>query len=152
LLQITTGDFANPKVQALLKYHLEGMHANSPPGHVFALDWSGLQKPGITFYTLWVGDELLSCGALKDLGQGHGEIKSMRTAEAQLRKGAGERVLLHLIHEARRHCWHTLSLETGSGPAFEPALALYRKHGFKDGAAFSDYVKSDFSQFLHRSL
>jgi len=31
------------------------MHANSPPGHVFALDWSALQRPEISFYTLWEG-------------------------------------------------------------------------------------------------
>ncbi len=151
-MQITTGDFANPRVQALLKYHLEGMHANSPPGHVFALDWSGLQQRNISFYTIWDGEELLGCGALKDHGNGTVEIKSMRTAEARLRTGVGEAMLEHLIKEARRRCAGTISLETGSGPAFEPALALYRKHGFADGAAFGDYVKSDFSKFLHRKL
>lgn len=42
--------------------------------------------------------------------------------------------------------------ETGSGPAFDPALALYRKRGFVDGEAFSDYVRSPFNQFLHLTL
>jgi putative acetyltransferase len=45
-----------------------------------------------------------------------------------------------------------LSLETGSGPAFEPALALYRKRGFQHGEPFGDYVPSAFNQFLHLSL
>jgi putative acetyltransferase len=45
-----------------------------------------------------------------------------------------------------------LSLETGSGPAFDPALALYRKYGFVDGEAFSDYQPSAFNQFLHLQL
>jgi putative acetyltransferase len=45
-----------------------------------------------------------------------------------------------------------LSLETGSGEAFEPALALYRRRGFTDGPAFADYVASDFNQFLHLEL
>ena len=45
-----------------------------------------------------------------------------------------------------------LSLETGRGPAFEPALALYRKRGFTDGEAFGDYVRSEFNQFLHLEL
>ncbi len=48
------------------------------------------------------------------------------------------------------HC--RLSLETGSGPAFEPALALYRKRGFVDGEPFGEYVRSDFNQFLHLPL
>jgi hypothetical protein len=35
---IKPGDFDDDRVKALLTRHLEGMHANSPPGHVFALD------------------------------------------------------------------------------------------------------------------
>ena len=31
-----TCDFEDDRVKALLTRHLEGMHANSPPGHVFA--------------------------------------------------------------------------------------------------------------------
>jgi putative acetyltransferase len=151
-MEIQAGDFNHPAVQALLKRHLEGMHANSPPGHVFALDWSGLQKPEISFYALWDGDDLVGCGALKDLGDGTGEIKSMRTADGHLRKGVGERILLHIITQARARKHRRLSLETGSGSAFDAALALYRKHGFTSGSAFGDYVKSDFNQFLHLDL
>jgi len=73
-------------VKALLTRHLEGMYASSPPGHVFALDWSGLQKPEISFYALWEGEELLGVGALKELAPRAGEIKSMRTADAHLRR------------------------------------------------------------------
>jgi putative acetyltransferase len=152
MITISPGNFDDPQVQALLKRHLEGMHANSPPGHVFALDWSGLQKPGIEFYTLWEGDALMGCGALKDLGDGSGEIKSMRTADAHLRKGVAERVLLHIIAQARLQKLSWLKLETGSGKAFEPALRLYRKHGFVNGPAFADYEKSPFNQFLELRL
>jgi hypothetical protein len=45
-----------------------------------------------------------------------------------------------------------LSLETGSGPAFDAALALYRKRGFQTGGAFADYKASEFNQFLHLPL
>lgn len=149
---IELGDFNDDRVRALLTRHLEGMHANSPPGHVFALDWSGLQKPEISFYTLWEGQDLLGFGALKELEPQKGEIKSMRTADAHLRKGVAAKILEHIIAEARRRRYTSLSLETGSGPAFEPALALYRKHGFINGAAFGDYAKSRFNQFLHLDL
>jgi putative acetyltransferase len=149
---IRPGDFTDDRVQALLARHLEGMHATSPPGHVFALDWSELQKPEITFYALWDGEELLGVGALKEIGPRHGEIKSMRTSDAHLRRGVGAAILEHIIAEARRRGYLRLSLETGSGPAFEPALTLYRKYGFKDGAAFGGYEKSPFNQFLHLDL
>jgi putative acetyltransferase len=145
-------DFADARVRALLTRHLEGMHGNSPPGHVFALDWSGLQAPDISFYALWEGDDLLGFGALKALGPDAGEIKSMRTADAHLRRGAGAAILEHIIAEARGRGYTRLSLETGSGPAFEPALTLYRKYGFRDGEAFGGYEKSPFNQFLHLDL
>ena len=149
---IEAADFDDQRVRALLTRHLEGMHANSPPGHVFALDWSGLQKPEISFYALWEGEELLGFGALKELGPHAGEIKSLRTADAHLRKGVGAAILDHIIAEARRRGYTRLSLETGSGPAFDPALALYRQRGFTDGGAFADYIKSPFNQFLHLNL
>jgi putative acetyltransferase len=149
---IVPGDFEDHRVKALLTRHLEGMHASSPPGHVFALDWSGLQQPGISFYALWEGDELLGIGALKELDARGGEIKSMRTADAHLRRGVGAAMLDHIIEEARRRGYTRLSLETGSGPAFEAALALYRTRGFVDGGAFGEYEKSPFCQFLHLQL
>ncbi|HEY1308872.1 MAG TPA: GNAT family N-acetyltransferase [Vicinamibacterales bacterium] len=145
-------DFDDDRVKALLARHLEGMHANSPPGHVFALDWSGLQTPEISFYGLWEDEDILGFGALKELGPRAGEIKSMRTADAHLRRGVATTILDHIIAEARRRGYARLSLETGSGPVFEPALRLYRKYGFTEGGAFSDYEKSPFNQFLHLDL
>ena len=149
---VRPGDFEDDRVKALLTRHLEGMHANSPPGHVFALDWSGLQQPEISFYALWEGEDLLGVGALKELESGAGEIKSMRTADAHLRKGVGAAILEHIIAEARRRGYRRLSLETGSGPAFEPAIKLYRRYGFSEGGAFDGYEKSPFNQFLHLDL
>jgi putative acetyltransferase len=149
---IKPADFDDDRVKALLTRHLEGMHANSPPGHVFALDWSGLQKPEVSFYALWDGDDLLGFGALKELEPRAGEIKSMRTADAHLRKGVAATILDHIITEARQRGYVRLSLETGSGPAFEPALNLYRKYGFSEGGAFDGYEKSPFNRFLHLDL
>jgi putative acetyltransferase len=51
--------FGDDRVKALLTRHLEGMRAHSPPGHVFVLDWSELQKPEISFYTMWEGKNFL---------------------------------------------------------------------------------------------
>src|SRR5215470_2024409 len=141
---IKPGDFDDDRIKALLTRHLEGMHANSPPGHVFALDWSALQTPEISFYALWEDDELLGFGALKELGPRAGEIKSMRTADAHLRRGVAATILEHILTEARRRGYARLSLETGSGPPFEAALTLYRKYGFVEGEAFDSYEKSPF--------
>lgn len=127
------------------------MHENSPPGSVYALDYSGLQTHDIDFLTLWKDETLLGMGALKDLGDG-GEIKSMRTHPDHIRKGVGRALLEHILRLARERGYKRLSLETGSGESFEPALALYRKYGFKNGGAFGGYEASEFNQFLHLDM
>lgn len=151
-LEIRVDDLSGREVRDLLRLHLEGMHANSPKGSVFALDLTGLQSPEVTVWTAWAGETIAGIGALKDLGNRHGELKSMRTHPGFLRRGVGAALLEHIIDVARARGMTRLSLETGSGPAFEPALALYRRRGFVDGAAFADYVPSAFNQFLHLSL
>ena len=153
-MSITTrpADFTDPQLLALLQLHLAGMHAQSPPGSVYALDLSGLDVPEVSFWTAWEGDMLLGCGALKALSAQSGEIKSMRTHPAHLRKGVGAALLVHLLALARARGYRRVSLETGSGPAFEPALALYGGFGFVNGPAFGDYAPSDFNQFLHLAL
>jgi putative acetyltransferase len=76
----------------------------------------------------------------------------MRTHPDFLRQGVAAQLLEHIIAVARERGLSRLSLETGSGPSFEPALALYRRRGFKDGEAFADYQRSEFNQFLHLDL
>lgn len=152
MFDIREDDLSGTATRQLLALHLAGMHASSPPGHVFALDLSGFQAPDITVWTAWRGDNIAAVGALKEPGDGSGELKSMRTHPAFLRQGAGALLLDHMIAEARHRGLRRLSLETGSGPAFDPALSLYRKRGFLPGEAFSDYVRSDFNQFLHLHL
>jgi len=152
MITIIVDDLSSEPVRELLTLHLMGMHKNSPPGHVFALDLSGLQAPNVTVWSAWNGHALAGIAALKQLEDGTGELKSMRTHPSQLRKGVASALLEHIIGEARRRGLRRLSLETGSGPAFEPALALYRKRGFTDGEAFAEYRRSDFNQFLHLAL
>ena len=151
-LEIRQDDLSGEPTRELLGIHLAGMHANSPPGHVFALDLSGLRAPGVTIWTAWSRGRIAGIGALKDLGDGTGEVKSMRTHPSFLRQGVGTALLEQIVSAARVRRMSRLSLETGSGPTFEPALALYRKHGFVEGEAFSDYERSAFNQFLHLAL
>jgi putative acetyltransferase len=152
VFEIVEDDLSGEGTIALLRIHLAGMRANSPPGSVFALDLSGLKVPEVTVWTVRQGDQVISIGALKTLDSGSGELKSMRTHPDHLRQGTAALLLGHMIATARRRGWKKLSLETGSGPAFEPALNLYRNRGFVEGPAFSDYEPSPFNQFLHLAL
>jgi putative acetyltransferase len=152
VIQIRQDDLADEQTRALLALHLSGMRASSPPGSVFALDLSGLQAPEVTVWSAWIDGAAVGVGALKTLTDDAAEIKSMRTHPDHLRKGVAKALLAHIVAESRRRGLRHLSLETGSGPAFEPALALYRRHGFEDGPPFGDYTQSDFNQFLHLRL
>ena len=151
-IEICEDDLSGEPTRALLELHLRGMHANSPPGHVFALDLTGLKAPGVSVWSAWRGGTIAGIGALKDLGDGTAEIKSMRTHPDHLRQGIAAAILDHIIAEAKARGLTRLSLETGRGPAFEPALALYRARGFVNGGAFGDYVGSEFNQFMHLGL
>jgi putative acetyltransferase len=152
MIDIRRDALTGEPVRTLLAYHLRQMHLHSPPGSVFALDLSGLLAPEVRVWTAWRGQQIAGVGALKDLGEGGGELKSMRTHPDCLRQGVASALLEHIIEQARAAGLSRLSLETGSGPAFEPALALYRKRGFRVGAAFADYQPSAFNQFLHLEL
>lgn len=149
---IVPGDLNNEQVLALLRAHLAGMHESGPPGSVFALDLSGLSMPEVSLYTAWEREKLLGMAALKEVCIDMGEIKSMRTDPAHTRKGVAASLLDHMLVVAKERGYRRLSLETGSGPAFEPAVSLYRKYGFVNGDSFGDYEKSDFNQFLHLDL
>jgi putative acetyltransferase len=151
-LDIREDDLSSSATRALVRLHLEGMGAHSPPGSVFALDLTGLTAPNVTVWTVWCGGTIAGIGALKDLGDRTGELKSMRTHPDFLRRGLASALLEHIVGVARSRGMTRLSLETGTGPYFEPALSLYRRRGFVDGDAFADYTRSAFNRFLHLTL
>jgi putative acetyltransferase len=149
---IREDDLSSRTTRDLVQLHLEGMHAHSPAGSVFALDFMGLSAPNVKVWTVWCGDRIAGIGALKDLGDRTGELKSMRTHTDFLRCGVASTLLEYIIGVARTGGMTRLSLETGSGPYFEAALSLYHRRGFVDGAAFADYKRNAFGQFLHLTL
>ena len=151
-LEIRVDDLSGPEIAALLREHLAFAARFSPPESVHALDLDELRAPGVTFWTAWQDAELLGCGALKELDPTHGEVKSMRTASAHLRKGVAAALLEHMLEVARERGYRRVSLETGSGDAFEPALALYARFGFARCGPFADYVRDSFSVFMTLEL
>lgn len=147
-LTITEDDLSADDVRALIALHLAGMHAESPACKVHALPLEKLRQPGVTFYAARIGSALAAIGAIKHLDAAHGELKSMRAAPEWRGKGVGEAMLVHLLGVARDRGYTRVSLETGRTDAFAPAVALYKKHGFRECAGFGDYVVDDFSQCL----
>ena len=151
-MHIKIDDLTGPAIRQLLQEHLQGMALHSPPESIHALDLTALRQPAISFWTAWAGDELLGCGAIKDLGGGHGEIKSMRTATRHLRQGVARAMLAHIQDEAGRRGYRRLSLETGTAAAFKPAHALYASVGFVACAPFAGYAEDPHSVFMSKGL
>lgn len=145
-------DLSGEATRALIARHLAGMRTYSPPESVHALDIEKLRAPDVTFWSVWVGEEIAGCGALKRLDSRQGELKSMRVADAFLGRGVGRALLEHLIAEARARGMETLWLETGSAPAFAPALNLYESAGFVRCGPFGDYTDDPFSVFMTRAV
>lgn len=76
----------------------------------------------------------------------------MRVDDAFLGQGVGKAILEHLIEQARGRGMTSLWLETGSSPAFAPALKLYESNGFQRCGAFDGYEENPFSIFLTRPI
>lgn len=151
-LKIRMDTAEDPRVIALLQGHLSLMRASSPPESVFALDLEALRASEVTFWTMWQGDEVISSGALRQLTPQHGEIKSMHTLAAHRGKGAGAKMLDHILDEARARGYRRVSLETGSADVFLPAQRLYQRYGFSFCGAFAPYEANPFSVFMTREL
>ena len=133
------GNFDNLEVNDLLIKHFIELRSVSPAGSTHVLDIDGLKDPSIKFWSLWENNKLIGCGALKFLGKDHGEFKSIRVADEFRKKGIGERIINHLIEEAKKLEISKLSIETGAGEFFAPARKLFNKFGFKKSEPFAHY-------------
>ena len=146
------GELDRKDVRSLLAQHFAEMRAGSPPSACHVLPAEGLKSPGIRFFTLRQDGTLLGCGALKRLEPGHGELKSMRTADAARGRGIGKAMLDHLTAAAKSDGMIRLSLETGSSEQFAAALRLYQREGFEDCGPFGGYIDTPFTRFFTKAI
>jgi len=151
-MRIVVDDLTGPEIAALLEAHTAELRGISPPESKHALAIDGLRQPGTTMWTMWDGSTLVGCAALKDLGGGHAELKSMRIVRGYTGRGLASALLEHVIGEARSRGYDRISLETGAMPFFAPARALYRKHGFAPCGPFGSYTDDPNSVFLTLAL
>lgn len=145
---IEQGGLGDPEVVALLAEHARELRSVSPEESAHVLDLSGLLVPEVSFWTARVDGEVAGCVALKDLGAGHLELKSMRVVRRSQRGGVGRAMLEHVLAHAREVGAGRVSLETGSQDFFAPARALYATAGFEECEAFGDYRPDPHSTFM----
>nr|WP_228022048.1 GNAT family N-acetyltransferase [Romeria gracilis] len=151
-MQIREDDLTGPEITDFLREHLTEMREITPPESVHALDLTALRSPDITFWSAWLDDQLLGCGALKELDLKTGEIKSMRTARTYRGRGIGSQLLEHIIQVAEQRAYDCLYLETGAMLEFAPARSLYLRYGFEYRGPFGTYVADPNSVFMAKQL
>lgn len=146
------GELDREDVRSLLAQHFAECRTGSPPEACHVLPVDGLKDPAIRFFTLREHGALLGCGALRQLEPGHGEVKSMRTADEALGRGVGQAMLDHLLAIARADGMTRISMETGSTGQFAAANRLYEKNGFRRTGAFGGYTDTPWTHFYTREI
>ena len=145
-------NFDHPEVNSLLTKHFIELRSVSPEGSAHVLDIPGLKISSIKFWSLWDENLLIGCGALKFLDETHGEFKSIRVADKFRNEGAGEKIIYHLIEEAKKLEISKLSIETGAGEFFLPARKLFAKFGFESCIPFAHYKEDPNSCYFTKNL
>lgn len=142
----------DPRLAVLVAEHLAEMEPTAPACSRHALSLEQFRDPAVRLWVAQAAGALVGSVALKDLGGGHLELKTMRVAPSLRGCGLGRRLLDHALEQARAAGATRVSLETGSGDVFAPARGLYRAHGFVDCEPFGDYRPDRHSTFLTRPL
>lgn len=141
-----------PDLDLLFQRHTADMQADTPPESIHMLPASGLAHPAIAFFVARADGIPVAMGALKDLGGGHGELKSMHVLAEHRGRGLSRMMLNHLVGHAQATGLTRLSLETGVQPTFVAARGLYTRAGFSECPPFADYRPDPNSVFMTRAL
>ena len=151
-MDIKIDDLTHLDVRALVQTHRNEMAGrdNAVISHALGLD--ELQADNVTFFSVWEGETLTGCGAIKELDKTHGEIKSMHTARRFRRRGVSAALLFRMIRLAEERGYKRLSLETHPGPEYQPARKLYERFGFDPAGPFGDYEEHDYSVFMTKKI
>lgn len=147
-LSVAVENPLNADLDLLFSRHTAHCHADTPPESIHMMDRGSLAVPGITFLVLRDKDQPVAMGALKDLGQGDVELKSMHVLAEARGTGAARLILDALVDAARGLDARAIRLETGTQDSFGAARALYYRAGFSDCAPFADYREDPNSAYM----
>ena len=106
--------------------------------------------PRLRFFLLQLGDEVIGCGALRELEPGVAELKRMFVRPAYRGHGYSRDLLTQLERAARAAGVQRLRLETGAPQ--RAALSLYRASGYVDIAPYGEYAGSLTSICMEKPL
>ncbi len=142
----------SPELDLLFQRHQDFCIADTPPESMHMMARESLCAPGVEFLLLRDGQRPIGMGAIKDLGDGTVELKSMHVLSEARGLGAAQRIVAALCLAAVQSGARAVFLETGSQASFAPARAFYRRAGFVECAPFAHYREDPNSTFMMRVL
>jgi len=151
-MDIREDDLTHPDVVALVKAHLTEMAGNKDAVMSHALPIKALKADDVTFFSIWEGETITGCGAVRELDSKHGELKSMHTDRHFRRRGVSAALLFHMTKLAKERGYERLSLETHPGKDYMPARKLYERFGFEYCGPFGDYEEHPYSVFMTKAV
>ena len=124
-------------------YPAESNHLESP---------EALQKPNVSFFGAYVGEDLVGCGAVKVLSDdgSYGEIKRVFVLRDHRGEGIAEAIMEHLESHLGSLGIDIARLEVGTKQP--EALKLYAKLGYIEREPFGQYAPDPLSVFMERQL
>ncbi|MCZ4272922.1 GNAT family N-acetyltransferase [Maritalea porphyrae] len=135
---------------AALNEHIEPL---APAEFNFCMTVEDMDDDTTTVFVARDDDnKAVGIGALKDHGDGVGEIKRMFTRPEVRGKRVGVRLLNAIQDKARVSGHKRLVLETGTGDGYAGAYRLYENAGFIKCGPVLDYPASDYSAFFEKEL
>jgi ribosomal protein S18 acetylase RimI-like enzyme len=90
---------------------------------------------------VWLGEEPVAIGGVRDLDTPVAEVKSMYVAPAARGRGLGRRLLERLEGIAAERGCRAVRLDTASH--MTPAIALYRDLGYREIPAYNEGPNAD---------
>lgn len=125
----------------------------TPREFQFQLTVEQMAEPSVTLFV--ARDDtgrVVGMGALKEHGDGLGEVKRMYTLPEVRGQRVGSALLTRIGEEARSRGLARLVLETGEAPGFEDAWRVYERGGYEVCGAVLDYPDSGYSRFYEKKL
>ncbi len=104
----------------------------------------------VAMVLLRVDGEPVACGAIREMGDGVGELKRMFVLPAHRGRGYSRAVLRDLERLARERGFHRLVLETGVLQA--SAIGLYLSEGYRPIPNFGEYAAESESRCFAKDL
>jgi putative acetyltransferase len=151
-IEITTEDSQTDEITQILQTHWFFCQSATPSEFSYSLNASQLFAPDITVFGARMNGELVGVGALRKLGDKHGELKSMHTLAKARGKGIGKAMVRHIEDFARAQGISRISLETGTHEPFKAARDLYSSLGYQECGAFGEYILSEYNTCMTKYL